>query len=114
MSHSDYFKIAREICRGYVRSQSHEYDRLRGLANREYRLRGECFEQAKYEYFYGDRAEAKRLSEQGKEHGRNMDEYNLKASKFVFFTNNAYCTGFGVDLHGLFVNGETVCRKPKV
>lgn len=34
-----------------------------------------------------------------------MDEYNRKASQFVFVANNADSQGDEIDLHGLYVKG---------
>lgn len=80
------------------------------MASREAKLRGECFEQSKEAYNNGDGAEAKRLSEKGKEHGRKMEEYNDKASKFVFVANNADSEGDEIDLHGLYVKGMMITQ----
>lgn len=62
-------------------------------------------DESKRAYDNGDGAEAKRLSEKGKEHARKMDDYNRKAAQYVFVANNADSQGDEIDLHGLFVKG---------
>jgi hypothetical protein len=48
---------------------------------------------------------AKELSNRGKEHDRQMDEYNRQAAEFIFRENNAHgrVESDCIDLHGLFV-----------
>ncbi|KAI9038775.1 Smr domain-containing protein [Aspergillus affinis] len=55
-------------------------------------------------YSNGDGAAAKELSEQGKAHGRKMEEYNKQASEFIFRENNANgrVEPDTIDLHGQF------------
>ncbi|KAH8698483.1 Smr domain protein [Talaromyces proteolyticus] len=87
-------------------SQSEEeYDRLRGLARQEADKRNHCFETSKQAYENGDGARAKQLSEEGKAHGRKMNEYNKQASEFIFRENNApgRVADDTIDLHGQFV-----------
>ncbi|KAF7712123.1 Uncharacterized protein PECH_000501 [Penicillium ucsense] len=82
-----------------------EYDRLRDLARQEASKRGDCFQRSKEAYNNGDGARAKELSEQGKAHGRKMEEYNKQASEFIFRENNANgrVEADTIDLHGQFV-----------
>lgn len=82
-----------------------EYDRLRDLARQEAQKRGQCFEKSKQAYQDGDGARAHELSEEGKAHGRKMDEYNKQASDFIFRENNApgRVADDTIDLHGQFV-----------
>ncbi|KAJ5490860.1 hypothetical protein N7539_002427 [Penicillium diatomitis] len=82
-----------------------EYDRLRELARQEASKRGDCFQRSKEAYNNGDGARAKELSEQGKAHGRKMEEYNKQASEFIFRENNANgrVEADTIDLHGQFV-----------
>ncbi|CAG8908113.1 unnamed protein product [Penicillium egyptiacum] len=82
-----------------------EYDRLRDLARQEASKRGECFGRSKEAYSNGDGAAAKQLSEEGKAHGRKMEEYNRQASEFIFRENNASgrVEADTIDLHGQFV-----------
>ncbi|KAL3479742.1 hypothetical protein BJX99DRAFT_60695 [Aspergillus californicus] len=95
--------------RAFNHSQSNdaeaEYDRLRGLARQEASKRGDCFHRSQEAYQSGDGAGAKELSEQGKAHGRKMDEYNRQASEFIFRENNApgRVDEDTIDLHGQFV-----------
>ncbi|KAI5287813.1 hypothetical protein KEM54_005715 [Ascosphaera aggregata] len=82
-----------------------EYDRLRGLAREEARLRGECFQRSQEAYNDGDGAAAKELSNEGKEHGARMAEYNKQASEYIFRENNSpdCIEPDEIDLHGQFV-----------
>ncbi|KAJ5682482.1 hypothetical protein N7462_005647 [Penicillium macrosclerotiorum] len=82
-----------------------EYDRLRDLARQEAAKRGQLFERSKEAYASGDGAGAKQLSEEGKAHGRKMEEYNKQASEFIFRENNANgrVAADTIDLHGQFV-----------
>ncbi|OQE23797.1 hypothetical protein PENSTE_c008G04762 [Penicillium steckii] len=82
-----------------------EYDRLRDLARQEASKRGDCFHRSKEAYSSGDGAGAKQLSEEGKAHGRKMEEYNRQASEFIFRENNANgrVEADTIDLHGQFV-----------
>ncbi|KAB8237418.1 Smr domain-containing protein [Aspergillus alliaceus] len=82
-----------------------EYDRLRDLARQEAQKRGSCFQRSQEAYADGDGAKAKELSEQGKAHGRKMEEYNKQASEFIFRENNANgrVAPDTIDLHGQFV-----------
>ncbi|KAJ6091286.1 hypothetical protein N7467_003255 [Penicillium canescens] len=82
-----------------------EYDRLRDLARQEASKRGQCFSRSKEAYSSGDGAGAKQLSEEGKAHGRKMEEYNKQASEFIFRENNASgrVADDTIDLHGQFV-----------
>lgn len=82
-----------------------EYDRLRDLARQEAQKRGSCFQRSQEAYAEGDGAKAKELSEQGKSHGRKMEEYNKQASEFIFRENNANgrVGPDTIDLHGQFV-----------
>ncbi|KAL1953444.1 hypothetical protein VTO42DRAFT_2822 [Malbranchea cinnamomea] len=82
-----------------------EYDRLRAAAQRQAELRGSCFERSRAAYQSGDGALAKELSEQGKAHGRKMEEYNKQASELIFRENNApgRVPADTIDLHGLYV-----------
>ncbi|KAJ5301356.1 hypothetical protein PENANT_c023G00240 [Penicillium antarcticum] len=81
-----------------------EYDRLRDLARQEASKRGQCFSRSKEAYSSGDGAGAKQLSEEGKAHGRKMEEYNKQASEFIFRENNASgrVADDTIDLHGQF------------
>ncbi|KAK2744941.1 hypothetical protein FQN57_004071 [Myotisia sp. PD_48] len=82
-----------------------EYDRLRAAARREAEKRGSCFERSRRAYESGDGQLAKELSEQGKAHGRKMEEFNKQASEFIFRENNANnrVAADTIDLHGQYV-----------
>ncbi|KAK2751558.1 hypothetical protein FQN55_000279 [Onygenales sp. PD_40] len=82
-----------------------EYDRLREAARHEAAQRGSCFDRSRHAYESGDGQLAKELSEQGKAHGRKMEEYNKQASEFIFRENNAdgRVPSDTIDLHGQFV-----------
>ncbi len=57
----------------------------------------------------GRKAEAKQLSEKGKQEGKLMEEANHKASDAVFHEKNTGRDDHTVDLHGLYVD-EAVNR----
>ncbi|KAI0598547.1 Smr domain protein [Biscogniauxia sp. FL1348] len=82
-----------------------EYDRLRDLARAEAAKRNSCFDRAHQAYERGDGAEAKELSNEGKRHAAQMDEYNKQASEYIFRENNAEgrVAADTIDLHGQFV-----------
>jgi len=82
-----------------------EYDRLRDLAREEARKRGDCFDRSRRAYDDGDGAAAKQLSNEGKQHGEKMAQYNKQASEFIFRENNAPGRNPDdtIDLHGQFV-----------
>ncbi|KAK4933994.1 hypothetical protein LTR66_015782 [Elasticomyces elasticus] len=82
-----------------------EYDRLCDLARQEAQKRGQCFERSKEAYNRGDGGGAKQLSNEGKEHGAKMEQYNKQASEFIFRENNAQdrVPADTIDLHGQYV-----------
>ncbi|KAI1384719.1 Smr domain protein [Hypoxylon trugodes] len=82
-----------------------EYDRLRDLARAEAAKRNSCFDRAHQAYERGDGAGAKALSDEGKRHAAQMDEYNKQASEYIFRENNAVdrVADDTIDLHGQFV-----------
>ncbi|KAK9451391.1 uncharacterized protein V1518DRAFT_408432 [Limtongia smithiae] len=90
--------------RDYNHADDAEYARLRGLAQAAYKARSRCYDDAHEAYQRGDGAEAKRLSELGKKHDAEMDDYNAQAAAFVFRANNADSDADEIDLHGLYVN----------
>ena len=57
----------------------------------------------------GRKAEAKQLSDKGKQEGKLMDEANHKASDAVFHEKNTGRDDHTIDLHGLYVE-EAVNR----
>lgn len=61
--------------------------------------------QSRQAYERGDGALAHQLSEEGKQHGAKMDQYNKQASDFIFRENNApgRVADDTIDLHGQFV-----------
>lgn len=79
-----------------------EYDRLRDLARAEGSKRAKCFERSKAAYNTGDKAEAKRLSDEGKAHGREMEKWNKAASDYIFREENSDQPADTIDLHGQF------------
>ncbi|KAK9241332.1 hypothetical protein V1525DRAFT_334957 [Lipomyces kononenkoae] len=89
--------------RDYNHADDAEYKRLRDLASQDYEARARCYQRAHEAYERGDGAEAKQLSQQGKQHGANMDRYNTQAAEFVFRLNNADSDADEIDLHGLYV-----------
>jgi len=91
-----------------------EYDRLRNLARQEASKRAACFDKSRHAYENGDGQLAKTLSDQGKLHGRNMEEYNRQASEFILRENNANgrVPSDTIDLHGQFAEeAEDILEK---
>ncbi|RMD44566.1 hypothetical protein DV735_g609, partial [Chaetothyriales sp. CBS 134920] len=82
-----------------------EYDRLRALAREEAGKRSSCFDRSQKAYQRGDGPAAHQLSEEGKQHGAKMEQYNKQASDFIFRENNApgRVPADTIDLHGQFV-----------
>jgi DNA-nicking Smr family endonuclease len=82
-----------------------EYDRLRDLARSEASKRGNCFDRSRQAYQAGDGGAAHDLSEEGKAHGKKMEQYNKQASDYIFRENNApgRVADDTIDLHGQFV-----------
>lgn len=79
-----------------------EYDRLRDLARAAGGKRAKCFERSKAAYNSGDKAEAKRLSDEGKAHGRELEKWNKAASDYIFREENSDQPADTIDLHGQF------------
>ncbi|KAG5192376.1 hypothetical protein JKP88DRAFT_351974 [Tribonema minus] len=87
-----------------------EADACREEADREAKLRGECYDQSQEAYNAGDGAKAKELSNKGKDHGRRMEEANARAVRAIVDPQRAEETGC-LDLHGLRVaEAEAVTR----
>lgn len=80
-----------------------EYDRLRALARSAHAKRNSCFERSRAAYASGQRALAKELSVEGKEHDRIGDDYHRQAKDYIFRVHNAGRAGDEIDLHGLYV-----------
>lgn len=80
-----------------------EYDRLRGLAHAAHAKRNSCYERSRAAYASNQKALAKELSNEGKEHDRVGDNYHLQARDYIFRANNAGRAGDEIDLHGLYV-----------
>lgn len=60
------------------------YTSLRAQANAEGDRMAKSFEQSHEAYARGDGARAKELSNQGKEHQRQMNDLNKQASDWIF------------------------------
>jgi DNA-nicking Smr family endonuclease len=91
-----------------------EYDRLRANARQEIQKRQELSRKSQEAYQRGDGALAHELSEKSKEHAREADIWNEKASNFILLENNS--TGRvpsdTIDLHGQYVEeAENILRK---
>ncbi|KAG6865858.1 hypothetical protein C0991_011190 [Blastosporella zonata] len=70
-------------------NQSNEfYVNLRTRANEEGDAMAKCFEQSHQAYTRHDGAEAKALSNRGKEHQRQMDLLHKQAADWIFIENN--------------------------
>ena len=60
------------------------YATLRARAIQEGDLMAQCYQQSQEAYQRGDRALAKRLSEEGRVHKQEMENLNASASAWVF------------------------------
>ncbi|KAL6247183.1 hypothetical protein RBB50_005526 [Rhinocladiella similis] len=96
---------ARPFNHSQSQAAEQEYDRLRDLARREAQKRSEAFAKSQQAYSSGDGAAAHALSQEGKDHGAKMEQYNKQASDFIFRENNAEgrVPADTIDLHGQFV-----------
>ncbi|KIV83931.1 hypothetical protein PV11_05913 [Exophiala sideris] len=96
---------ARPFNHNQSQAAEQEYDRLRDLARQEAGKRSSCFAKSQQAYSNGDGAAAHSLSQEGKEHGARMEQYNKQASEYIFRENNAdgRVPADTIDLHGQFV-----------
>ncbi|KAG6820975.1 hypothetical protein H0H93_008604 [Arthromyces matolae] len=85
------------------------YVDLRARANEEGDAMAKCFEQSHEAYNRGDGAEAKALSNRGKEHQRQMESLNVQAANWIYIENNKDSKPGEIDLHGLYVK-EAISR----
>ncbi|EEH36184.2 smr domain-containing protein [Paracoccidioides lutzii Pb01] len=114
MSHEMSYLGPRAFNHEQSRDAEAEYDRLRDAARHEAAQRSSCFERSRQAYDNGDGRLAKELSEQGKAHGKKMEEFNKQASEFIFRENNApgRVDSDTIDLHGQFVEeAEDILEK---
>ncbi|KAH7926706.1 DUF1771-domain-containing protein [Leucogyrophana mollusca] len=94
-------------------SRSHLADErsltLREQAREHGNRAAQCFRESQDAWNRGDRAAAKRFSDQGKEHKQRMTVLDAEACEQIFQANNAKRKGNEIDLHGLYVN-EAVAK----
>jgi len=62
-----------------------------------------CFSESHEAYSRRDRAAAKDLSNQGKNHKQRMEQLNKEASNWIYLENNRDSKPGEIDLHGLYV-----------
>jgi hypothetical protein len=67
-----------------INQHDEHYVSLRSRANQEGDQMVRCFNESHEAYARKDGARAKELSNQGKEHKRNMEEFNAQASDWIF------------------------------
>ncbi|SJL14352.1 uncharacterized protein ARMOST_17808 [Armillaria ostoyae] len=79
------------------------YIGLRARANKEGDEMARCFSESHEAYNRGDRAAAKDLSNQGKNHKQKMEQLHKEASKWIYLENNRDRKPGEIDLHGLYV-----------
>ncbi|KAJ7594784.1 cytoplasmic protein [Mycena floridula] len=79
------------------------YMSLRKRANEEGDKMAQAFQRSHEAYAQKDGAGAKELSNQGKEHQRQMERLNKEASDWIFIENNKDSKPGEIDLHGLYV-----------
>ncbi|KAK0215944.1 hypothetical protein EDD85DRAFT_996096 [Armillaria nabsnona] len=85
------------------KDQYYYYVDLRARANKEGDEMARCFSERHEAYSRGDRAAAKNLSKQGKNHKQKMEQLNKEASKWVYHQKNRDSKPGEIDLHGLYV-----------
>lgn len=81
---------------------SEEYHKYRYEAEIQANLRNECFEKSKHAFSSGQKANAKVLSNEGKEHEAKMKQANLMAVQAIISMQSLE-TNDEIDLHGLHV-----------
>lgn len=90
---------------------SEEYYRARKEADFHANQRGQCFERSKKAFEEGHKKEAKELSDEGKDHGRKMEEANSRAAEEILKPQRLE-TSPKIDLHGLLVaEAVDACRQ---
>ncbi|KAK0435992.1 hypothetical protein EV421DRAFT_1716245 [Armillaria borealis] len=82
---------------------------LRARANKEGDEMERCFNESREVHSRGDRAAAKDLSKQGKNHKQKMEQLNKEASDCIYLENNRDCRPGEIDLHRLRVK-EAIAR----
>ncbi|KAK0215949.1 hypothetical protein EDD85DRAFT_782333, partial [Armillaria nabsnona] len=75
------------------------YIGLRVRANKEGDAMARCFDESHEAHIRGDRAAAKDLSKQGKNHKQKMEQLNKEASNWIYLGHKPG----EIDLHGLYV-----------
>ncbi|KAF9650614.1 Smr-domain-containing protein [Thelephora ganbajun] len=86
-----------------VNQDDPHYVSLRARANDEGDKMAQCFKKSKRAYATRDRARAKELSNEAKEHKAKMERLNKEASAWVYAKNNEDSSPGEIDLHGLYV-----------
>ncbi|KAI4528627.1 DUF1771-domain-containing protein [Schizophyllum commune Loenen D] len=76
---------------------------LRARANKEGDAMARAFDESHAAYTSGNGARAKELSNEGKAHQRQMEEFNKKAADWIFVGAWLDSKPGEVDLHGLYV-----------
>ena len=90
---------------------SEAYYRARKDADFHANQRGQCFERSKIAFEDGRKKEAKELSDEGKDHGRKMEEANKRAAEEILKPQGLEASP-KIDLHGLLVvEAVDACRQ---
>ncbi|KAF9461320.1 hypothetical protein BDZ94DRAFT_1264161 [Collybia nuda] len=87
----------------HINQSNDYYVGLRARANEAGDQMAKAFEESHQAYSRGDKAEAKNLSNRGKEHQRKMESLNKEACEWIFTENNKDSRPGEIDLHGLYV-----------
>ncbi|SJL06961.1 uncharacterized protein ARMOST_10303 [Armillaria ostoyae] len=80
-----------------------QQDGLHARTNKEGDEMARCFIESREAYSRGDRAAAKVLSKQGKDHKQKMEQLNKEASNRIYLEKNRDRKPGEIDLHGLYV-----------
>lgn len=86
-----------------VNQHNPQYTALRASARDEGDKMAHCFQLSHEAYARGDGAAAKQLSNDGKQHQKEMERLNKEASEWIFKENNTDSQAGEIDLHGLYV-----------
>ncbi|KAG0669795.1 hypothetical protein C6P45_003315 [Maudiozyma exigua] len=96
----------------YNHSSDVQYKQLREQAQFHFRNHKQLSSQSQSSYKNGNKAEAKRLSDQSHQEFIRFQQLNNQAAEWVFVENNKDSMSNEIDLHGLYVSeAEYVIKK---
>ena len=102
------------IDKDYNHVNDQEYVVYRQNANDARSKYHQLSQKSQYAYKRGDKAEAKRLSNEAKQILNEADKWNAMAAEFVFLQNNMDSDENDIDLHGLYVKEAEYILKQRI